>query len=399
MMFFIICLFILEKAQASLFSPAFDVPSFHVQTIPYDNKSADPFFLDFHMTRYFGGCFHEVQHETYNQIVPWIRNFDMIVTSCHIQWHDPLKSKNTNTCVWKFDNRDELVNFKLNAELQNEKRLFRVHVHSDRKHHREFIDRILPHFEKLFESSGFRFILHSGGGDSSVNHDFAERILDSKAVAKWVVEQSRDEAIVGQNKLQLLPIGLCPRETFYETGDELRAVLHEHNFTIPHHQQQQRRQLYWRRLLAEAQSAAQKPWHTRHDRVFFCFHEHYPWRAQAMAFARENCTICDVCSGELNHTTLWRNYASYKYVFSPHGNGPDCGKSWEIMLLGAVPLLEYFPGANGYLQAGLSALLIHDLFADLTTANLSQWNSHFRHHQHEGDKLSREYMASMAFRV
>ena len=53
----------------------------------------------------------------------------------------------------------------------------------------------------------------------------------------------------------------------------------------------------------------------------------------------------------LRHTlpihALWRAYAQYKFVFSPWGNGPDCGRSWEIMLAGdsfplcVCPLVYY----------------------------------------------------------
>ena len=87
-----------------------------------------------------------------------------------------------------------------------------------------------------------------------------------------------------------------------------------------------------------------------------------------MNYALHQCTICDVCthpgtnafngpsSGDtskqdkssqetipshLQHTlpidALWKAYAQYKFVFSPWGNGPDCGRTWEIMLAGDSP--------------------------------------------------------------
>jgi hypothetical protein len=41
---------------------------------------------------------------------------------------------------------------------------------------------------------------------------------------------------------------------------------------------------------------------------------------------------------------MWHRYGEYRYILSPWGNGRDCGRSWEIMLMGAVPVIDYFPG-------------------------------------------------------
>ena len=59
----------------------------------------------------------------------------------------------------------------------------------------------------------------------------------------------------------------------------------------------------------------------------------------------------------LRHTLplplLWHAYRAHRFVFSPWGNGVDCGRSWEVLLLGAVPVIERFPGAVGYNQGGV----------------------------------------------
>ena len=148
------------------------------------------------------------------------------------------------------------------------------------------------------------------------------------------------------------------------------------------------------RLLQEAKSAA-LPWQHRKDRVFVCFNVGpYVNRKRYMDFARENCTVCDHCTGILPVSELWRHYGQYKYVLSPWGNGMDCGRSWEILILGAVPVIEYFSGAFGYAQAGLSTVLVQEP-EDLNPRNVSEWGR-FAHAQ-DPSKLTFDYWTARMF--
>ena len=97
----------------------------------------------------------------------------------------------------------------------------------------------------------------------------------------------------------------------------------------------------------------------------------------------------------MEHIDLWMEYTKYKYIMSPHGNGPDCFRSWEIMLLGAIPLIEYFEGANGYLQGNLTAILVHKP-QELTAANISVWNKLYDSGT-PPERLTRKYWNDRAF--
>ena len=33
----------------------------------------------------------------------------------------------------------------------------------------------------------------------------------------------------------------------------------------------------------------------------------------------------------------------YKYVISPHGNGLDCHRTWEALVLGCIPIMKSSP--------------------------------------------------------
>jgi hypothetical protein len=38
--------------------------------------------------------------------------------------------------------------------------------------------------------------------------------------------------------------------------------------------------------------------------------------------------------------TIWRAYASHPFVVSAHGNGLDCHRTWEVLLLGSIPIVR-----------------------------------------------------------
>ena len=161
-----------------------------------------------------------------------------------------------------------------------------------------------------------------------------------------------------------------------------------HNPPYPHDAQDAHRQLL------EARGAA-LPWQERKDRIYVCFNVgHYVNRKKYMDFARENCTVCDYCTGILPVSALWRNYGEYKYILSPWGNGMDCGRSWEILILGAVPVLEYFAGAYGYEQAGLSTVLVREP-EDLNPQNVSNWSRYT--HAQDANKLTFDYWTARMF--
>ena len=105
----------------------------------------------------------------------------------------------------------------------------------------------------------------------------------------------------------------------------------------------------------------------RTSRVFVCFGGNYGGRQEILRWALEYCTICDFCGNliqkvnkkidpsevlipNLPHEYLWGNYTRYKFVLSPFGVGRDCHRTFEIGMLGAIPVVPYFHGLSAYLQ-------------------------------------------------
>jgi hypothetical protein len=385
--------------------------------IPISNTSNNPFFMEIHMTRYFGECFRHFDHHRYNSIAPWMRNFQLIVTHCGIDWRTSqfLGSGNSllGTCIYRFDANDPMQHeFYQSFDLSyHPNEIERIHIHSDRKHHQFFLERILPILEKRAEITKKKYILHSGGGDASPALDFAELILKNRFISHWIVEQNVLDSIKDHPKLTQLPIGICGRENSGTLGKHLRMIANGEQLfnnsinpsTIQHEPENasainEASLQYHHRLLQGIQSSKQKPFLYRQNKILFCFSSDYLKRKLILNYLDnhpELIPFVDICNSTLTHSQLWELYTSYKFVFSPWGNGPDCGRTWEILLLGSIPLIQYFTGALGYLQGNLTVILIHQE-SDLNPKNITTWlNDYQKATPHE--RLTRSYWNNNLF--
>jgi len=52
--------------------------------------------------------------------------------------------------------------------------------------------------------------------------------------------------------------------------------------------------------------------------------------------------LVDINRETLPRTRIWKEIIKYSFVFSPHGNGPDCHRHWEILCLGSIPIIKTF---------------------------------------------------------
>jgi hypothetical protein len=247
-----------------------------------------------------------------------------------------------------------------------------------------------------------------GTGDRSISREEGKFLLDSPQVTRLIVENCRDPAVADSPKTILQPVGICTRELHGQLGDELQGALGSV-------EDAERSRAKHRELLQLAAAADKTPWAARSDKVLICFGggEFRPTRTALNAWADNNCTVCATCSAAssstnnnnsssspervtvLTHSDLWRLYTTHKYVVSPHGNGVDCGRTWEILILGAVPLVEWFDGARGYTDAGLKAVLLRRP-EDITPENVTRWNEIYTSGNLRS-KLTREYWNARGF--
>lgn len=364
----------------------------------------------------------------YSTISPFLYNFDYFVTFCGINWNNPGEITDKSTCVYNI-NPDKVAH--MIPDLFHGDGYLRIGVHSDKGQVEHFVHQVLPLCEKYHEETGTRFIIYIGGGDRANNptgeRDPGKAIIESPAVARWIVEQNRWTSAFEHPKMLQTPVGICARENYLETGVELRQAIADSRSERGRHLRDtltdkndsdsgsgsgsgsgtsvslelksvtEHPHAYFRQLQAASETAHSKRWMDRKAKVYMpiCTNHTYELREEYMNYGLTQCPFCDVCTSPKSHAELWHEMGQYKYVLSAPGNGQDCGRTYEIMMMGAIPVMPFWTGTTAYAYANMSVILIRHT-SDINEGNLQRWEKTF-HHGTELYKLTRKYMNKYAF--
>lgn len=63
---------------------------------------------------------------------------------------------------------------------------------------------------------------------------------------------------------------------------------------------------------------------------------------------------------KISRLETWKNQINYSFVLSPHGNGLDCHRTWEAIVLGCIPIVK--------------KSLIDTLYSNLPVLIVNNWN-------------------------
>ena len=69
---------------------------------------------------------------------------------------------------------------------------------------------------------------------------------------------------------------------------------------------------------------------------------------------------------------LWREKARYAFVVSPHGNGLDCHRTWESLVLGNIVIVKR--SSLDPLYEGLPVVIVDD-WSEITAESLARWHT------------------------
>lgn len=79
-------------------------------------------------------------------------------------------------------------------------------------------------------------------------------------------------------------------------------------------------------------------------------------------------------AGSLKRSELWRRKGEYAFSISPPGNGLDCHRTWEDLILGCIVIVKTCSLDPMY--AGLPVVIIQD-WDEITEANLQLWQDQY----------------------
>lgn len=69
-------------------------------------------------------------------------------------------------------------------------------------------------------------------------------------------------------------------------------------------------------------------------------------------------------------TELWKRKGEYAFSISPHGNGLDCHRTWEDLVLGCIVIVK--TSSLDPLYEGLPVVIVKD-WSEVTKENLKKW--------------------------
>jgi hypothetical protein len=83
-----------------------------------------------------------------------------------------------------------------------------------------------------------------------------------------------------------------------------------------------------------------------------------------------------------------QNQSQYAFVISPHGNGLDCHRTWEALVLGCIPIVKTSPLDS--LFEDLPVWIVRE-WSDVTEENMRGIVEAYKNTQFNYDKLQLTY--------
>ncbi len=83
-------------------------------------------------------------------------------------------------------------------------------------------------------------------------------------------------------------------------------------------------------------------------------------------------SFVDVLPQRLIRKKYWEWISTHKFILSPHGNGLDCHRTYESLLLGVIPIVRKSSLSDCELYDGLPILVV-DNWADINEQMLNEF--------------------------
>lgn len=137
------------------------------------------------------------------------------------------------------------------------------------------------------------------------------------------------------------------------------------------------------------------PFHKRINKIYVNFD------INADRFGQRKQSLKDIPSSllsmhqtKIKRTKTWINTTKYAFVLSPYGQGMDCHRTWEALILGSIPILKSKEFDKMF--EGLPVLFVND-WKDVTQKLLDDTINKFKNMTFNYDKLTLDYWKQIVF--
>lgn len=234
----------------------------------------------------------------------------------------------------------------------------------------------IPAFAQIVHTIKVNFVLVSGCSDYTTPNDLFRsndeflKFVNSPNIIKWFIQN----CIVKHEKITLLPIGL-DYHTMSERDMEWGPK------TTPLEQE---------KILQDVISKV-KPYCDREIKCYSNFHFQMNTKYGYDRVDAYNQVPKELVYYEKNHIkrlNTWENQSKYAFVLSPHGNGLDCHRTWEALVLGCIPIVKTSQLDDMYKDL---PILIVEEWSDITEDLLNNTILKFKNLTFNYDKLLLSY--------
>jgi len=208
-----------------------------------------------------------------------------------------------------------------------------------------FVIKYLPYIR-------YKFVLLSGDTDKGIPDDYINEtkiILDNPLLIKWYAQN----CVLITDKLQQLPIGLDLHTLRYNTmwwgtsqsvADQIKDIKYLQDLNI------------------EKKNKCYSNFHFQMDTKFGYDRKDAKNKIPSELVYYE--------PNKVPRMESWKKMIEYKYVISPFGNGLDCHRTWEAIILGCIPIIK--TSGLDPMYEGLPVLIIKD-WSDVTQELLDNY--------------------------
>jgi hypothetical protein len=239
---------------------------------------------------------------------------------------------------------------------------------------RQFCDTFLPTLQT-------RIVLVTGDSDkyisdkpylgnyySEYNITWYQPILESPFIVKWFVTN----CMLEHPKIVHLPYGLdyhtLAEQDIYPWGKKASPIQQETE------------------LLEIVNSATH--FKNRRKPIYSNFHFNYQRGDRREAMDGIPSELIYYEPGQLTRNASFRNQSEFIFIASPWGNGPDCIRTWEGLILGCIPIVKRSPMCAVFDDL---PVLIVDKWSDITEQLLLETIQRFSTMTFMYEKLTLEY--------
>jgi hypothetical protein len=240
-----------------------------------------------------------------------------------------------------------------------------------------FVSNIIPHINK-------KFILVSGASTKTspveaLNQKQFFYLINNKFLIHWC---SQNNTIQNFNKIIQIPLGLDYHTISNNPNHNWRD---KNEGFLPYEQE----------LILINISKLTKPFYDRKIKIFVNYdtnNDQFKQRKESLMKISKN--IMDINLNKMKRTKTWQITTEYAFVLSPYGNGMDCHRTWEALILGSIPII--------------CSKEFKKMFEDLPVLNVNDWKDvnqslldktieEFKNRSFNYDKLTLQYWKNIIF--